>query len=75
MLLLEASASRREARHESKVTVGLGLAKNAFVRPASRVSFCFTEEILPEETRLFHQPFPTRHAKPVRARCEALGTT
>jgi len=27
-------------------TVGIDLAKNLFVRPASRVSFCFTGEMM-----------------------------
>jgi len=27
-------------------TVGIDLAKNVFVRPASRVSFCFTGEMM-----------------------------
>ena len=27
-------------------TIGIDLAKNVFVRPASRVSFCFTGEMM-----------------------------
>jgi hypothetical protein len=32
----------REASMGEVSTIGLDLAKNVFVRPASRVSFCFT---------------------------------
>ncbi len=55
--------------------IGLDLAKNVFVRPESRVSFCFTGGISPEETGCSISRSLPRHAKPVTAWCEALGTT
>jgi hypothetical protein len=41
-------------------TIGVDLAKSVFVRPASRVSFCFTGGDIAWRNRLFHQPFPTQ---------------
>jgi len=42
------------------LTIGLDIAKNVFVRPASRLNFCFTGERMAWRNRLFHQPFPTQ---------------
>jgi hypothetical protein len=55
-------------------TIGLDLAKSVFVRPASRVSFCFTGGISPEETGCSISRSLPGHAEPVTARYEALGT-
>jgi hypothetical protein len=55
-------------------TLGIDLAKSVFVRPASRVSFCFTGEMWPDETGCSINRSLPRHAEPVTAWCEALGT-
>jgi hypothetical protein len=57
-------------------TIGLDLAKNVFVRPESRLSFCFTGAGMPpEETGCSISRSLPGHAEPVIARCEVLGTT
>ena len=56
-------------------TVGIDLAKNVFVRPASRVSFCFTGEIWPDETGCSINRSLSGHARLATAWCEALETT
>ncbi len=56
-------------------TIGIDLAKKMFVRPESRMSLCFTGEVVtPDETGCSINRSLPRHAKPVTAWYEALGT-